>query len=288
MSDLCTVAKELLQSGQVKVIVGYEKGSGPHRTRPVVIRSAEEAGRLVFDHYSLNNLAVYLTRKEIKHEGRIGIVAKGCDVRAIVQLIQEKQVKREDVVIIGMACDGMVREFGLAWEREHVAPKCAICDVRTPHLYDTLVGSPAPFEPPADSQLARIEQLKAMPPAERWAFWEREFEKCIRCYACRQICPLCFCDRCIADKNVPQWLESSASRRGNLAWNIMRAFHLAGRCVGCGECDRVCPVDIPLSLLNREMALVAKQEYGYEPGRDPEAPTLIGTYDKDDRQDFIQ
>ena len=90
-----------------------------------------------------------------------------------------------------------------------------------------------------------------MAPAQRWSFWEEELSRCVRCHACREVCPLCFCERCVADKTQPQWIESSPHGRGNLAWHLTRAMHLAGRCVGCGECTRACPAGIPLGLLNR-------------------------------------
>ncbi len=115
-------------------------------------------------------------------------------------------------------------------------------------------------------------------PAERMAWWAEEFDRCVKCYACRQVCPLCYCERCIADKNRPVAISTSASPEGNFAWHITRAFHLAGRCVGCGECTRACPAGIPLSLLNMTLALAAEKHFGYRAGMDPKAEPLIGTY----------
>jgi len=160
--------------------------------------------------------------------------------------------------------------------------------VKTPHLYDELAEMVSDNLSGKDEKAELIAKLEAMSPQERFSFWESEFEKCIRCYACRQACPLCYCERCIADKSMPRWVETSATKRGNFAWNIVRAFHLSGRCIGCNECERVCPAGIPLSLLNRKMAIVAKSEFGYESGMSVEAQTLIGTYDVKDKEEFIK
>jgi ferredoxin len=136
--------------------------------------------------------------------------------------------------------------------------------------------------------MAQMQAIEAMTPEQRFAFWTSEFDRCIRCYACRQACPMCYCEQCIADKSMPRWIEASASSRANLSWNIIRAFHLGGRCVGCNECERACPADIPLSLLNRKLGMTALAEFGYAAGMDPDAPTLVGSYDVADREEFIK
>jgi Fe-S oxidoreductase len=120
------------------------------------------------------------------------------------------------------------------------------------------------------------------------AFWKTEFSRCVKCYACRQACPLCYCRRCIADKNRPTVIDTSASLCGNYAWHINRAFHLAGRCIGCDECTRACPAGIPLRLLNLSLARAAEGEFGYRAGVDPALPPLIGSFSADDQEGFIR
>jgi ferredoxin len=259
----------------------------PNRTRPLIARTAEDADRLVFNHHAVNNLAVYLTKMAPAEGCKIGIIAKGCDVRSIIMLIQENQIKREDVLIIGMECSGVVNESGMEWMPENVSAKCIACQVHTPPLYDVLIGEPEPITMPPNKHMAQLQALEAMTGEERWNFWQNEFERCVKCYACRQTCPLCYCEQCIADKSIPRWIDSSASQRGNLAWNVIRAFHLAGRCVGCNECERACPQDIPLSLLNMKMGMTARKEFDYVAGMSIDAPTLVGTYNQADREEFI-
>ncbi|MCX7959380.1 MAG: 4Fe-4S dicluster domain-containing protein [Deltaproteobacteria bacterium] len=286
MADIISIAKNIFENKKADIIIGYTKATSEGRTRPVVIRNSEEVSNLVLNSSCLNNLATYLTRRENKGR-KVAIVAKGCDIKAIVQLIAESQIKRENVYIIGVRCNGVKRGFE-GEDSKKIAEKCLTCNVKTPHLSDEIADMNDDGLSGKDEKGELIAKIDAMTAEERFSFWEEQFKKCIKCYACRQACPLCYCERCIADKSMPRWIETSPTGRGNFAWNIVRAFHLSGRCIGCNECERVCPAGIPLSLLNRKMAMVAKTEFGYESGMNPEAPTLIGTYDLKDKEEFIK
>ncbi|MCE1189678.1 MAG: 4Fe-4S dicluster domain-containing protein [Ignavibacteria bacterium] len=287
MEALQKIAKEALASKEAAFIIGYARVPGSQKTRPFIARDEAEAGQLVFDEYCQNNLAVYLTRIARPKEGKMGIVAKSCDVRAIVALLQENQIKRNEVYIIGVNCSGVVEDPAQPLSKENLAGKCNMCQAPQPAGTDTVVGEAKPYERADDKVGKLLAQLDSLSPQERFAFWEAEFEKCVKCYACRQACPLCYCEQCIADKSQPRWIESSASVRGNFAWNMIRAFHLAGRCIGCGECSRACPADIPLMLLNRKMGMIAMKEFNYRHGSNMDDPTLVGSYNNSDRNDFI-
>ncbi|HOX28753.1 MAG TPA: 4Fe-4S dicluster domain-containing protein, partial [bacterium] len=228
---------------------------------------------------------VYLSSRKFKTDGKIAIVAKPCDLRAIINLVQENQVKREDVIIIGMVCSGMKdNDSGKPLE------KCNACMEHVPKNCDEIIGDPASAPKPADpnAEFISLEKLEAMSPDERWAFWSKEFSKCIRCYACRQVCPMCYCTQCIAQKTQPQWIPSSQTPKGNFSFGMFRALHSAGRCVSCGECERVCPVGIPLNLLTAKMRKEIREKYGYEAGCDPDAPAPMCNFKPDDKEDFIR
>lgn len=277
-------ARQLLEQKEVGLVIGYGQGSTPQRTRPIFIKKPEEASNLLWNQFCVNNLALYLTRPELKKIKPKAIVAKGCDVKALCGLLQEKQLVREDLYIIAPLCQGV---------GEPLAQKCSICEVMKPTMYDFLLGqdeqaaqpasSPGTFEP-----LEEVNRLKGLMPHERWLFWQKHFERCIRCYACRNICPLCHCRRCIVEKTRPQWIESSPHQKGNTAWNIIRAFHLSGRCIGCGECTRACPMDIPLHLLNLEMAKMVEESFQYKAGLDPEVNPPLITFKAEDEESFIR
>ena len=287
-------AARILTDGTVAALVGYTAARRKGSAQPIVVSDAGSADKLIFTASCVNNLAVYLTKakKEIPKSGKIGIVVKGCDLKALVGLIGESQLKREDLYIIGVPCVGVLSSTmqpATALTAETIAPKCLECGERLPLGCDFI----PPITPPPAAELegkyaAEIARLEALSPAERWAYWKEQFSKCIKCYACRQVCPFCFCEQCLCDRNKPQMVETTPRPAGNMAWHIVRAMHLAGRCAGCAECERVCPMDIPLNLLNRKMARELKALFQYEAGFEVNEKGPLSSYDEKDDQSFIK
>jgi formate dehydrogenase subunit beta len=289
MQELRELAKKLLKEKQVNAVLGYEYGR--RGVRPAFVTDAEDCDRLMFDHRCVQNLAAYLSprRSHVARLGRLAVVVKTCDARAVAGLIRESQLKREDVVLIGVRCGGVVRDPSDSVELnpDNVALRCIGCETREPQLADHLVGEPQAAPSGKSSREARITEIEAMDAGERLTLWTGLLSQCTRCHACRQVCPMCFCERCIADKSQPAWIETSPHARGNFAWHLTRALHLAGRCVDCGECERACPAGIPLGLLNRKVASIVADRFGYSVTDDPSKEAPIGTYRLDDEQEFI-
>ncbi len=289
MRDLRDTARRLLSDGTVGVVIGYE--DTPRGVRPAFVTDPADADRLVFDHRCVHDLVAYVhpSRVPVRALGRPAVVVKACDARAAAVLLREHQLAREDVVLVGVRCGGVTRTpDARELSADTLAARCAGCTTREPALADVVVGPeapppPAPAASPTDVEIARLEALS---PAERWTFWTAELARCTRCHACRQVCPLCYCRRCLAEAR-PAWIESSPHARGNLAWHLTRALHLAGRCAGCGECERACPAGIPLTLLARKTAQVTERRFGYVAGDDPAVPGPIGVWRADDAQEFI-
>jgi formate dehydrogenase (coenzyme F420) beta subunit len=289
MQELRDLAKKLLQEKQADAILGYE--CDRRGVRPAFITEAGACDRLIFDHRCVQNLAAYLSprRTHVASLGRLAVVIKACDARAVAGLIRENQIKREDIVLIGVRCSGVALDATESdpLNSENVSSKCLSCEKREPALADHLVGE-SKSAPPANAKRdARLLEIESMGISERLALWTDLLSRCTRCQACRQVCPMCFCERCVAEKTQPSWIESSAHARGNFAWHLTRALHLAGRCVDCGECERACPAQIPLELLNRKVARIIEARYGYTVTDDPSIKTPIGTYRLDDEQEFI-
>jgi ferredoxin len=287
-------ARRILSEGLVTAIVGYTAGRRTGSVQPVIISDAASADKLLFTPASVNNLAVYLTKakKEIPKSGRIGIVVKGCDLKALVGLIGESQLKRDDLYLIGVPCAGVLASTAQPATEltpETIAPKCRECDAQLPTGCDYVPNVALPSRPTLDATYAaEIARLESLTPAERWAYWKEQFAKCIKCYACRQVCPFCFCEQCLCDRNKPQMVETTPRPAGNTAWHIVRAMHLAGRCAGCAECERVCPMDIPLNLLNRKMAKELKELFDYESGFEVAEKGPLAMFTEKDDQSFIK
>jgi ferredoxin len=286
-------AKRLLEAGEVTAVIGYTSGRRKGSAQPVIVSDAAQTDSLVFSPSSVNNLALYLTKakKEVKKSGKIAIVAKGCDLKALAGLMGESQLKRENLFIIGIACAG-VHGANISpaepLSAATIARKCRECTVHLPEGVDVVAGSLPQLEPLTAIESAELARLEAMTPSERWAFWKEQFSRCIRCLACRQVCPFCYCEQCLCDRNRPQGIESTPRPAGNMGWHIVRAMHLAGRCAGCAECERSCPMDIPLNLLNRKMAGELKELYGQEAGMHPQEKGPLAQYQEDDDQSFIK
>lgn len=276
--ELRETCRALLEAGTVDVVIGYGStaGTDPY---PVFVTEAADTDHLVLDERCYQNLTNYLTRPDVKKLGKPAVVVKGCDARAILMLEKEGQLVRDDVYVIGVACAGV---------GDPPPAKCGSCDVHMPPHCDVVIGEVAnPAVDPA-ARYAELDAFMTLSQEERFDYWTAEFERCVRCYACRQVCPMCYCPVCVMDKNRPQIVDTSPHVKGNLAFHITRAFHLAGRCVGCGECERACPADISLSLLNQSLARAAEEEFGYRAGLDPDADLVTGTYSARDREEFIR
>ncbi len=274
---------QLLEDGTLKVVLGY--ASGFKGTRPLFVQDTRHVDRLVWNEACEANLTGYLLREPLKEMldagNRIGLVVKGCDMRAVNVLIQEGQVDRSKIYLIGMVCEGVRdgSDFSL---------KCRNCRVQIPEGCDETIGTHTELERLEGNPLEDILKVKAMDLAERWAYWKQELSRCIKCYACRQACPMCYCQECITEKSRPQWIEKAPTLSGNIAYHFIRAIHLAGRCVSCGECSRACPMDIPVDMLTRFVAATIEEEFGYIAGEDVNAKPFLGTYRQDDPEDFIR
>jgi formate dehydrogenase (coenzyme F420) beta subunit len=269
-------AEELLAKKEVMMVIGYRAGKRPGSATPAFVTRPEDADVLIFDDRCGANLAAYLPR--VKHRGRIAIVAKGCDSRSIVSLLKEKQVDRSQLMILGVGCEGVKLQGRLS-------DSCATCSYPNPVLCDEMVGEKVAERQPAPDPLAEFEKLT---PDRRWQALSDDVSRCIRCYACRQVCPNCYCPTCFVDAGNPQWVGKTTAGSDNMMFHLMRAMHMAGRCVECGSCSRGCPMGIDLMKFNRKVAKVVKERFGAVAGLNPDEPPALAAFDPNDKQEFIQ
>ena len=274
-------ARDLLESGTVKGVIGYERASDGLTARPFFAYEPATVERLIFDETCSHNLARYLVDK--KNE-KMAVVVKPCDSRAINLLLNEEQIKRDMVFVIGVTCPGVV-ETSWNHKDEELQARCKTCQLVEPPVYDFLANGEA-IERPQGEPYLDVQEMETKPITERKDFWSEQFDRCIRCYACRQVCPGCYCPECFVEQLNPLWVGIRIAPKENELWQIMRAFHLAGRCIGCDECERVCPVDIPLSLLNRKLEKKVKELFDFQAGLNPEEQPPLATFKKEEKLGF--
>ncbi len=308
MSQL-TELKEAIRKAlpDLDLVLGWREGYDALHAPPYHIRRQEDLEHLVFGPMCVNNLASQLMHLRGK---KVGIIVKGCDARSVVELLQEKIVNRESLVIFAMPCKGVldVKKIRRALDIDHarevhfhngtieitsgdktssvelkdvLADKCLRCHYPNATEYDHFIGEPVEPRVSAEEAAAdpAMEELAGMDLTERFAFWKTHMNRCLRCYACRNSCPLCFCrDVCLADSRDPHWQSQETSVREKWMFQMIHAMHLAGRCTQCGECERACPVGIPILLLKKHLNAVVKDLFNYEAGIDPTATPPLFTF----------
>jgi len=261
-------ATRLLGSGAVSVVLAYEKGFDEKHPVPYAAQKIIDIENIIFNEYCNHNLARYLVR--YPQGTKIAIAVKAADSRAVVQLIQEEKVKRENLVLLGIPVQEMKNP-----KTDEVIDDKTTCGMHNPVLFDVLLAeevhmgkNPSPYDV--------LKKYEAMSKDERWEFWKKELDKCIRCYACRKACPMCYCDPCFIDQSKPKWAEKAPQSSGNMMYHLTRFHHLAGRCVDCGECSRACPVNIPLYLFHKKVARECEEMFDQKAGMSIEdKPVLI-------------
>ena len=306
-------AVSLLSNGTVQSVLGWRKGEFDYDLTPSIFETAEDLkDNFCWNDFSAANFSKYLVKKTGKIEGKILVFLKPCDTYSFNQLLTEHRFNREKVYAVGVPCEGMVdinKIKEIAGEgilkveedgdnlvvttlyddeatkinaKDVLLERCLNCKSKKHVAYDELLGESG--EVLDSERFDEVEKLEKMTPDERFLFWQNELSKCIRCNACRDVCPACTCEKCVFD-NPNSGVENKAAANSfeEKMFHIIRAFHVAGRCTDCGECSRVCPQNIPLHLLNRKFIKDINLCYGeYQAGDEVGQRSPLVNYTVDD------
>ncbi|MBU0971111.1 MAG: 4Fe-4S binding protein [Proteobacteria bacterium] len=305
------ISKKILEQGRVDGVIGFRQGSCGYMTEPYMAKTSEAADALIFDCNCRMNLVTYLTHRTDK----VGIVVKGCDSRNLVTHIIENKIKRDQLYIIGVPCTGLADKNALIAaagtnilsieddgktlfittetgtkkipKADVLQSNCRTCIRKNPVIYDELAG-PLVAELEIKARFSDVDKIEAMAAVEKQALFDGLLSECIRCYACRNACPLCYCPTCFVDESRPQWVGKTCEAVDVATYHILRAFHDAGRCTDCGACEAACPLDIKMRIFTRKTIKDCVENYGWEAGMDEKLRPALDHFRLNDPQAFIR
>ena len=311
MEEIKNRLKSMLNNGKIDGVLGFVEQRYPLKNYPVFARTEKDIDKITNSLFSILNIATYIRR--IKNYKKIAVFVRGCEERAINLLCAEHQIERDKLFLIGFPCEGVVdlnflkKEYGRDIEGierrdrtlvikgkrgefeisldQVISVVCKNCIRRdTPTVDLSIQEDENREETPDFSFLKDIEEKTYK---DRWQFFKEQFEKCTRCYACREVCPMCYCESCFVDSNDPVWVEPGYSVEDIVSFHLIKIFHMAGRCVNCGACERSCSEGIRLSYLTSKITKDLIEDYDYISGETPEQKPMFGEYKIDDKGDFI-
>ena len=316
MQELIMRAKALLADGTVARVLGWRKGEHVYDVEPAFFTTEESLDGFVYNGFCGANLSKYMIEASLQ-EGKTLVFLKPCDSYSFQQLMKEHRVDREKAYIIGVGCkgklsinridaDGILDVQGADYPdcaqmltvttlygdkqvayKEAMLERCHVCKGKEHMIYDELLGESC--DTVDADRFAEVARIEAMSPEEKFSYFQGELSKCIRCNACRNVCPACSCRKCVFDSTkFDSAQKANATTFEEKMFHIIRAFHVAGRCTDCGECSRVCPQGIPLHLFNRKFIKDINTLYGeYQAGADLEAKAPLTSFTFGDAEPSI-
>ena len=304
-------AIELLESGKAEKVLAWRAGEFFYDNAPAAFSNVDACKEIVYNEFCPANLAKYLI-EATKQQKKTAVFLKPCDTYGVNQLLKDNRIKREYFYAVGTPCSGMLDEkkmkalgakaiLAVTCEGDKVVvetaygtkefakedvllDKCIMCKGNEYKIADEELGEKLETPKFTGDKFAAVKAIEAMTEEERFAFWQAELSKCIRCNACRDICPACSCEQCIFDnQDAPVAGKAAADDVEEQLFHLIRAYHVAGRCVGCGECARVCPQGVKLGLLNLKFIKDINEFYGaYQAGADVTTPSPLVSYKDND------
>lgn len=236
--------RKLLEEDRVDGFFAYAIHYGFPFPKLFTRHNMDELTPWTYTHARYPLLKMLLAEARTNPEKRYGILVRGCEERALAELFKWNQLEAGKVMILGQACS------------QDLADRCE-CWKPYPDQVD--YGDPA--APICQSK--KVRELEEMEAKARLNWWLGHLNRCIHCYGCRDVCPVCFCTECSLEHTA---LVSPQKLPPDTSFHLVRAVHMGGRCIDCGMCEEVCPARIPLRSLYKEVNSLVEQIFGYRPG----------------------
>jgi ferredoxin len=240
--------QQLLSDGKIKGFLGLKQEHG--HIMPYLFCTPGDLDHLSLGdkdgpgdaRYPLNQLMIRLVREY--PDDTFAVLVRGCDERGLRELFKWEQLNEDRIIPVGLGCPD---ELAKACECEKPFPDCL-----TDGPQGEGVDSP------------KVAHIDGMDRETRLKFWMAEYDRCIKCFGCRNVCPMCFCNECSLEEEG--LVGTGEIPPDNPTFHLTRAVHMVGRCIDCGLCEEACPADIPLRTLYKKVADIVSEEFGYRTG----------------------
>lgn len=234
-------ARLLLEKGEVTAVLGLL--GGPEGPMPYLFTQSGELDlREDGPKYPLAKTAWRILRA-MPQGASLAVVCRTCDGRAIREQERLGQYPERNIRCLLIPCDTAQAE------------RCS-CVMPTPEAMEEEAKNP---------RTALSPELYAFLEApDRVTVWREAMQRCIKCYGCRNVCPVCVCPECRLED--PAFVPVTVLPPSPLPWHVCRATHVAEACVNCGACQDSCPSGIPLLALHIAIAGHLHENTGYMSG----------------------
>lgn len=239
-----TKIKNLLEENRVDGFFAYKTLNGFPFPAIFTRENMDELEPWQPTHVRYPILKLLLSQARQEPDKTFGILLRGCEERGLEELFKWNQLDRKKVVVLGQACTRELSEE---------------CECHRP--YPDVVDYGEAVRPVGESK--RIKDMEQMTRETRLSWWLGHMNRCLKCFGCRDVCPVCFCTECSLEN---QTLVAAEKLPPDTTFHLVRAVHMAGRCVDCGMCELVCPARIPLRSLYKKVNALVEEIFDYTPG----------------------
>ena len=254
MKEMLEKVKQSFDEGKMTGFIGLKEQHGQPEPYLFTKENKEDLESLIVGdmRYPLNKVLLKVSRRY--PEEKLGVMVRGCDERGLNELFKWNQLSRDRVIPVGIACPPELAEA---------------CECDKPYPSEWVAGE----KTEGISRSKRLEAIEQLNQDERLQYWISQFNKCIKCYGCRNICPMCFCEVCsLEDRN---FILTGKIPPENPTFHLSRAVHMVGRCIDCGLCEEACPADIPLRTLYKKVGEMVSDLFDYNTGEKPEGKSPL-------------